>query len=227
MREFARERPVAFRDLEVRVAGLARSHCERDQAIVGREVRVADAADVGRMVELAERPPLAARRHAVRVDGADAGVLQPLDPGVGVVGRVVDVRPVQQGRHAAVERLERPGVVADVDVFRAVMAAHASEHDREVMVERAAGEHTAHGRLPRVPVRVDESRHHDHPCRVDLLRTGRLETASDLDDLAVLDKHVAVRDVTDTGIHRDDESVLDAKPPRAHAVLLLGSTDMK
>ena len=59
------------------------------------------------MVELAERPPLAARRHAVRVDRADAGVLEALDRRVRVIGRVVDVRPVEQRRHAAVERLER------------------------------------------------------------------------------------------------------------------------
>ena len=44
--ELARERPVVLRDVGVHVAGLARGHRERDQAVVGREVRVADAADV-------------------------------------------------------------------------------------------------------------------------------------------------------------------------------------
>ena len=83
--ELTRERPVVLRHVEVRVAGLARRHREREQAVVGGEVRLADAADVLRVLELAERPPLAAGRHAVRVDGADPGVLQALDRGVGVV----------------------------------------------------------------------------------------------------------------------------------------------
>ena len=44
--EVARELPVVLRDLEVRVAGRARRERERQQLIVGREVGVADAADV-------------------------------------------------------------------------------------------------------------------------------------------------------------------------------------
>jgi hypothetical protein len=168
------------------------------------------------MLELAVRPPLAAGRHAVGVDRADACVLQALDRRVGVVGRVVDVRPVEERRHARVQRLERAGVVADVDVLRAVEAADLAEHDREVVVERAGGQHAADRRLPRVPVRVDEAGHHDHPGRVDLLGVRDPEIPPDVHDLAVLDENLAARDVADGRVHRDDEAVADQQPLRAH-----------
>ena len=135
--ELARERPVVLRDVGVDVAGLPRGHGEREEAVVRREVRLADPPDVLGMVQLAQHPPLAARRHAVGVDGADAGILQALDRCVRVVGRVVDVRPVEQRGDAPVERLERTCVVADVHVLRPVEAAYLAEHDREVVVERA------------------------------------------------------------------------------------------
>jgi hypothetical protein len=218
--ELARERPVVLRDVGVHVAGLPRGHGEREEAVVRREVRLADPPDVLGMVQLAQHPPLGPGRHAVGVDGADAGVPEALDRCVRVVGRVVDVRPVEQRRDTAVERLEGAGVVADVDVLRAVEAADLAEHDREVVVEGAGRQDAADGRLPRVPVRVDEARHHDHPCRVDLLGVGYRQAAADLDDLPVLDEDVRVRDVPDLGIHRDDEAVPDHQALCAHASLL-------
>src|SRR3954470_11726069 len=100
-----------------------------------------------------------------------------------MIRRVVDVRPVKQRSHATVERLEGSGVVPDTDIFRPVVATNTAEHHGEVVVERATWEHAANGRLPRVPMGVDEPRHDDHPGRVDLFDFGRLETASDLGDL--------------------------------------------
>ena len=58
-------------------------------------------------------------------------------------------------------------------------------------------------------MRVDEARHDDHSGGVDLLCFGHLETTADLDDRAVLDEDVAVRDLADVGVHRDDEAVPD------------------
>ncbi len=89
------------------------------------------------------------------------------------------------------------------------MAADAAQHHGEVMVERAARENATNRRLPRVPVRVDEPGHHDHSRGVDLFGFGRLESASDLGDLAVLYEDVAVGNVADVGVHRDDEAVAD------------------
>src|SRR4029079_2780766 len=76
------------------------------------------------------------------------------------------------------------------------------------------------GRLPRMPVRVDEARHHDHVGRVDNLRVFHREAAPDLDDRAVLDEAVAVRDLADVGVHRDHEAVANEQSLRAHVALL-------
>ncbi len=139
MSKSARERPVVLRDVGVHVAGLPRGHGKREEAVVRREVRLADPPDVLGLVQLAQHPPLAARRHAVGVDGADAGILQTLDCRVRVVGRIADVRPVEQRRDTPVESLERTCVIADVHVLGAEEAADLAEHDREVVVERANG----------------------------------------------------------------------------------------
>ena len=217
MPEIAGELPVVLRDVRRRVAGRARGHRERQQLIVRLKVLFADAPDVFGMFARAVRPPLAADRDAVRVDGADAGVGEPGDRGVGVLRRVVDVRPVEQRGDAGVERLERAHQVRDVDVLGAVLHADVVEHAGEVLVERAAREDAAHRRLPGVPVRVDEARHDDHPGGVDLFRIRRVEAAPDFDDLAVLHPDIAVGNLADVGIHRDDEAVADQKPLRAHA----------
>src|SRR5207248_1560531 len=104
-----------------------------------------------------------------------------------------------------------------------VVATDAAEHDREGVVERARGWDAPDRRLPRMAVRVDKARHHDHPGRVDDFRVGDVEAPADLDDLAVVDEDVAVRDVAHLRVHRDDEAIADQKPLRAHTYLL-GST---
>src|SRR5437762_239735 len=59
------------------------------------------------------------------------------------------------------------------------------------------------GTLPRVSVRVDESRDDDVPG--DVHDQGiRLDVGGDLHDLVALDQDVAFRQVTNIRIHRDD-----------------------
>ena len=58
-------------------------------------------------------------------------------------------------------------------------------------------------------MRVDEAGHHDHPGGVDLLGVRDAEVRADVNDLAVLDKDLAVRKVADFRIDRDDEAVAD------------------
>ena len=205
----AREFPVVPRHLEIRVAGRSGGEGECQQLIVRREVRLSDAPDVLRMPAVAEGPPLRTRRHPVRIDRADPSGLQAADRLVGVIGCVVDVRPIEQRRDAGVQCLERAGVVPDVHVLWPVLSADPAEHDRQVVIERAAREHTSNRRLPCVPVRIHESREDDHSGRVNLLCARDVEPLPDHGDLAVLDDHVGVRDVPDVGVHRDDEAVTD------------------
>ena len=110
-----------------------------------------------------------------REDHARARLLERLDRGVGVLRRVEVVRPVEQRRDAAVERLERADQVAGVGVLGAVELAHRAVQAREVVRERPVGADVAEERLPGVAVRVDQARHDDAVGRVDDLGVAGVE----------------------------------------------------
>ena len=167
-------------DVRRRVARRARREGEREQLILRGEIARAQPPDVFGVIVRAVGPPLLrADRDAVRVDGADARFGQAADRLVRVIGRVVDVRPVQQRRDAGVERLERADQVGGVDVVGAVLRADVVQHAGEVFIEGAAREDASHRRLPGVPVRVDESRHDDAVGRVDDFGVAGLDRAAD------------------------------------------------
>ena len=139
------------------------------------------------------------------------------------------MRPVEQRRDSGVERFERPCVVADVHVLGAVVEPDLPEHVGEVRVEGAAREHAAHRGLPRVAMRVDEPGQDELPGRVHHLGVSELERWADLDDLAVLDQDVGVRQLADVGIHRHDEpasndqTLAHSSPPRLLCEVFINS----
>ncbi len=63
--------------------------------------------------------------------------------------------------------------------------------------------------LPDVPVRVDESRHHDHRRGVDDLRLADVEVGAYRDDLRAVDQDVGAPEVADLPIHREDAAVFE------------------
>jgi hypothetical protein len=82
------------------------------------------------------------------------GTGKPLDRRVGVLGCVVDVRPVEQRRDPRVQGFERAHQVRDVDILSAVLNADVVEHAGEVLVQRAARQDAPHRCLPGVAVRI-------------------------------------------------------------------------
>ncbi len=75
----------------------------------------------------------------------------------------------------------------------------------------------AHGAVPQVPVRVHETRQHDHVPRVDFKRAGRLKTGADRDDRAIAHMHVGAGQFPQRGVHgehmatTDDEFLIEAE----------------
>ena len=94
-------------------------------------------------------------------------LFQRVDRGVGVLGRLQAVRPVDAGGHPGVDRLDGRQQVARVVVLRAELLAPAQVVVDEVLGERPVGAVPAHGRLPHVPVGVDHARHDDAARGVD------------------------------------------------------------
>jgi hypothetical protein len=121
-----------------------------------------------------------------------------------VVGRVVDVRPVEKCCHTGVDRLERAEEVAGVHVLRAVGRRQGVEDQREVPVERNVRRYAADHGLPGVPMRVDKARNDDRARGVDDFGVGRVDGRSNRRDILALDEHIAARDVPYVWIHRDD-----------------------
>jgi len=74
-----------------------------------------------------------------------------------VLGSVVDVGPVEQGRDPGVDALEGAGQVRGVDVLGAIQRRERIEDLDEVVVEGGIGSRSADGGLPRVAVAVDEA----------------------------------------------------------------------
>ena len=161
--------PVVPDDLGHAEPGTAGAHGEGHEPVVGGEIPVPHAADVLGSLKDAVEPPVGERgvRVAVAVHGPRAELREGPDRLVGVVGRVVDVRPVEERRHAGVYRLERAEKVAGVHVLRAEGRRQGVEDQREVPVERDVRRDAADHGLPGVPVRVDEARDDDRTRGVD------------------------------------------------------------
>ena len=177
---------------------------QRDELVLAGEILATQPFDVAGILVL--RP---GRAGAVPVDRADARFLEAADRGVGVLGRVRDVRPVQQRGDPGVQRAPRAQEVAGVHVVGAVDPAGRRADVAEVVrIEPAVGQDVAELSLPGVPVGIDEARHDDHGRRVDLARR-RPQIRPDRGDLAALDQHVGPVEVAQRGVHGEDHAALE------------------
>ncbi len=173
--ELAGQLPLGLDHLVLGEPGSTGGQRHRDQPVVAGDVRRPDPTYVVAGDRLGAEEPVLLQRGvgaAVGVLRADPGLLQPLDRGVGVLGGVVDVRPVDERRDAGVEALQRAGQVAGVDVLGPVERREGVEHLDEVVVEGGVRRAVADRRLPRVPVGVDEARDDDLAGAVDDLGVG-------------------------------------------------------
>ena len=148
---------------EGRVAGDVEGHLEAEH------VAAVDAAGDEVAELLGGRPlPRPGLDVAVGEDEPARHLLEGVDGGVGVLGGLQPVRPVDGRGHTGVERLDRREQVAGVDVLRAERLAVLEVVPDEVLREGPVGAVAAHRGLPHVPVGVDHARHDDAAGGVDL-----------------------------------------------------------
>jgi hypothetical protein len=129
-----------------------------------------------------------------------------------VLGRVVDVRPVEERGDACVDRLQRAEVVARIDVLGPVRRSQLVEHEVEVATQAHVGGDAAYDGLPRVPVRVDEAGDDDAVLSVDHFGIARVERTAHRRDLVVLDEDVSAVHVADLRIHAEDVTASEQNP---------------
>ena len=213
---FPGEREIVRADLERRIVRTQHRHAERDQRVAIGQRALQQALDLAARVRDLREMRLAGLGiglgRAVEEGGADAAFLQPGDAGIGVLGRRIVVRPIDQGRHAVIELVQRAGQGGDVDVFGHEHRGEAGMHVAEIFQQGPVGRHRAQRRLPGVHVGVDESRQHEVTGAVDRLGVG-LERGRDGGDAAVLDQHVAGRQHAELGILRDDDAGFQQQRP--------------
>ena len=208
-----------LRHAEVRAT---RGEGHRHELVVRGEVLATDAPNVvGIGRDGAAEPPGRDRRvrKAVGEDRPDAAVLEPLDGGVRVLGRVHDVRPIHERRDAGVDRLERTPLVRRVDVVGPVLGRELVEDGAEVGAQRVVGRAGPDRRLPGMAVRVDEAGDDDVAGRVDDLRVRCGQVRADLGDDVPHHEDVRTRQLAKRIVLGQDDRVLD-EDPVGHGSLL-------
>ena len=152
-------------------------------------------------------------RIAVGEHRAHPGLLQALDAGIGVLGRILDVRPIQHRGDASVDAAQRAEQVGDVGVLRHIVRAEFLLDQLDVVQQRAVRQRVAEEALPHVAVGIDEARHHHAFAGVDHLRVRRADVRLHRGNLLALDQDVGLLEVADGAVERKHAAALDQDRP--------------
>ena len=148
-------------------------------------------------------------RGAVREHRADAAVVEAVDGALRHVERRDVVAPVDQRGDAGVDLGQRADQVGDVVVFGLVARREIAVDVLEIVGGEPLAADAAQRRLPGVHVRVDEARHHDLVGGVDRFVRGGAEIAADRLDPVAAEQDLAVFEIAQLGVERDQPAALD------------------
>jgi hypothetical protein len=192
--ELARQQPLLLVD-----AGAER---ERHQLVGRGEMLLLQPLRIAR--------PLGVRAGAARigVDRPNAGILEALDQGIAVLGRVGYLREIGDGGDAGIDRAQRTDQIADVGVLDPIMVGGRAGNVAEIIGQQPVGQHIAQGALVEVMMGVDEARQHDHVPGVDDSGVGS-DVGSHRGDLRAFDQHVGLVEVADGAIEAQHHAALE------------------
>ena len=189
----------------------ARAERERQQLVLRAEIGLLQARDVLRPLH---RRPGAAR---VAVDRADAGVLQRLDAGVAVLGRMADLGEINDRGRAHVDEAERGDQHAGIDIVGRV-GGRPLVLDVAVVIgiDQAVRQRAPQQALVGMTVGVDKAGNQDSVRRIDNHGRvgGDVDVGPHLADFSVLDQHVPGDKVADLRIERKNDATLQDNPSR-------------
>ena len=130
----------------------------------------------------------------------DARLLERRHRGVGMLGRVHDVGPVDERRDAGVDAFECTPLGRRVDVLRSVVRGELVEDRAEVGDQGEVGGAGPDARLPCVPMGVDEAGDDDVAGRIDDPGVVGRQVGADRSDLVVHDQDVRLRHLAELGV---------------------------
>ena len=119
--------------------------------------------------------------------------------------------PVEDRRRADIDLVERADKIAEIGIVRGVAWRDPCMHFMQVFRDRPVAGDAADAGLPGMKMGVHEARHDNHACGIDHLRAGRADRLANFLDLVAIDKDVALREISDLAIHRDNRSALDQR----------------
>ena len=194
---------------------------EHGEQLIGRsKVLLADALGVAGIFRLLA-PALEIAEHR-----APPGCAEPLDRGVGMFGRMMDLADVHDRRHAGVDLRDAREKLVDVDVLRTIAHRQFLQNGFVIIVrafgppivdENSVGEKAAQRRLELMAMRIDEARRDDMPGRIDDGGVGRVDPSGDLGDFRSLEQHVADGVIADALVHRQYCPALDQRAATLNA----------
>ena len=119
--------------------------------------------------------------------------------------------PIENRRRTDIDLVQRTDKICEVRIVRGVARSDPGMHFMQVFGDRPVAGDAADARLPGMNMRIDEAGHDDHPRRIDDLGTGRTDGFADFFDLVPIDENIALGEIADLAIHRDNSSALDQR----------------
>ena len=187
-----------------------RGQSERDQLVLGAE-------DLREPVDVLRELRRGSGAAVERVDRTNPRIPQRLNDGVAVLRRVTDLRDVDDAGRSRIDHAKRRHQHAGIGVGRLEDGGQCPLDVAIVVgLEQAIDQDAAHEPLIGMAVGVDEARDDDAIAAIDHGNGfGRdIDVGLHLADFAVLDQQVAIGEVADLFVERQDDRALDEDAAR-------------
>jgi hypothetical protein len=145
----------------------------------------------------------------VQEQRADARIVEATNRGVGVFRCRIVVAPVDQGGRAVVDLVQGSHKIGDVDILGPEQRGEAAMHRLHVFGDCPVCCKSSQPGLPGMQMAVDQARQQQHSRSIDRFRFIGGNARRHRDNAILLDKDVAVWQISDRCVHAQDGRALD------------------
>ena len=143
--------------------------------------------------------------------GPNAGFLQAPDRAVRMAGGRVVVAPIENGRRAQINLVQRTDKIGEICIVCRVARCDTRMHFVEIFGDRPVAGDAADAGLPSMNMSINETGHHNLAGGVDDFRVRRPERFSDFLDFVPVDQNIAFLKIAHPAVHGNYRSVLDKR----------------
>ena len=143
--------------------------------------------------------------------GPNTGFHQAPDRAVRMAGGRVVVAPIENGRRAQINLVQRADKIGEICIVCRVARCDTRMHFVEIFGDRPVTGDAADAGLPSMNMSINETGHHNLAGGVDDFRVGRPERFSDFLDFVPVDQNIAFLKIAHSAVHGNYRSVLDKR----------------